>query len=197
MTDFELIERCVKEDKAAWDAFVDKFSRLIYSTIHHTLVLYGRPTGGSQIKDLFQDIFVYILENDYKVLKDFKGRNGCKLSSYLSVITIRKVIDSFRRLKKDCLSLDVKDENVLSEQPDQSSLVYETMEQIEFAKLTEELLSQLKKDEADLFRMVFYDQKSPAEIAKEFGISVDYFYVLKKRILNKLKTIAEYKQIRI
>ena len=197
MNDFELIQGCIKEDKAAWDAFVDKFSRLIYSTIHHTIMLYGRPRGQCQIKDIFQDIFVSIMENDYKVLKDFKGRNGCKFSSYLSTITVRKVIDSFRKLNKDCLYLDVQDENVLLEQSNRTPSVYETLEQAESAKLTEDLLSQLREEEASLFRMVFYQQKSPSEIAKEFGISVDYFYVLKKRILNKLKTIAEQKQIQI
>ena len=190
MNDFELIQGCIEKDKAAWDAFVEKFARLICCTIHRTFAFYGRPIGERVKEDLLQDVFVYLCEDNGRSFRAFQGKNGCKFSSYLSVITQRKAIDYLRKLKTDCLSSGIPDEGVLTERPDTGQTIDETLEQQDFVETAEDLLAHLQNQEAHLCRLFFFQQKSPESIAKELGISVDYFYVMKKRVLSKLKAMS-------
>ncbi len=197
MNDFELIRQCVDKDKKTWDLFVEKFSRLIYDSIIQTFKCYGRYVETGSVADLHNDIFLFLLENDCRALRAFRGANGCKLSHYLRTIAVRKTIDYLRRLKPNCqLTID-DEEDALTEPAEKSDAVYAMMEQEEMVEIMKELLGQLRDDEAHLCRMFFYEDKSPQSIARELGISVDYFYVSKKRILNKLKTMADQKGIQI
>ena len=197
MNDVTLIQGCVNKDRATWDIFVARFSRLIYDAIIRSLQCYGRRVDKDTIADLHNDVFIFLLDNECRALRAFEGRNGCKLSYYLRTIAVRKTIDYLRKLNSDELLPRDNNEKALAEQKDDSVEICEVMVQEEAVEITQDLLSRLREDEARLCRMLFYEGKTPAAIARELGISVDYFYVSKKRILNKLKTMAERKGIEI
>src|SRR3989338_7605358 len=99
MDDFELIKGCITGDKASWDYFVEQFSRLIYDSIHRTFRKYGANLNEDVINDLHGDIFLSLLDNDYRKLRSFEGRNGCSLASFIRIIAVNKTIDYWRRLK--------------------------------------------------------------------------------------------------
>ena len=52
-----LIKRCLSQDKKAWDAFVDRYSRLISHAIVKTLAKYSCPPEQHVVEDLFQTVF--------------------------------------------------------------------------------------------------------------------------------------------
>ncbi|MBI3617737.1 MAG: SIMPL domain-containing protein [Candidatus Omnitrophica bacterium] len=99
MDDFELIKGCIAGGKRFWDVFVEQFTRLIYDSIIRTFKKYGAEINQDIIDDLHNDIFVFLLDDQYNALKAFEGRNGCTLASYIRTIAIRKTIDYWRRLR--------------------------------------------------------------------------------------------------
>jgi hypothetical protein len=76
-----LIARCVKGEKAAWDAFVRQYSGLIYHTIRKTFALHHTEPRMEIVDDLFQDIFLSLVNNEFAQLRRFRGDDGCTLAS--------------------------------------------------------------------------------------------------------------------
>ncbi|MGH7855371.1 MAG: RNA polymerase sigma factor, partial [Candidatus Binatia bacterium] len=102
MTDEEktLIAGCVKTDKPAWDEFVQQYSKLVYHTIRKTLALHHAEVFPDLVEDLFQEVFLALVKDNFSQLRRFRGDNGCTLASWLRMITARRTIDHLRKLKK-------------------------------------------------------------------------------------------------
>ncbi len=198
MDDFNLIRNCIAGDKKSWDQLVEKFGRLIYDSIIRTLRKFGRQVRQEDLEDLHQNFFTDLLDNDHKVLKQFEGRNGCSLASYLRVIAVRKTIDYLRALTP-VVSLDeVSEQDGSFDYLLKDLIVFNTQKDIEqkdAVTLNAILLQELKEDEQRLCKMIFLDQRNPDCIAEDMGISIDHFYVRKQRMLQKLRKIAIAKRL--
>lgn len=103
------MQRCVKGDALAWDEFISRYSRLIYNYIHSILRLHGinRPAQDS-VSDLFQEIFLSLLKDDFRKLRTFKAKNGCSLASWLRQVTVNHTIDYLRKTRGS-VSLEEED----------------------------------------------------------------------------------------
>ena len=99
MDDLEFVRRCVKGDRRAWNEFVEKYSSLIYNYIHSVLKIKGHTFTQENIHDLFQEIFLSLVKDNFKKLSSFKALNGCSLASWLRQVTINFTIDYIRKLK--------------------------------------------------------------------------------------------------
>lgn len=114
MDDLDFVQRCVKKDKHAWDEFVEKYSRLIYNYIYSVLKLkIPNQFSLDQVNDLFQEIFLSLVKDDFKKLKSFKARNNCSLASWLRQVVVNFTIDYLRKLKPH-LSLDEETDDEFS-----------------------------------------------------------------------------------
>lgn len=106
MDELEFIRRCIGGDKQAWDKFVKQYSRLIYSYIYLILKQRNISFTTSLVEDLFQDIFLHLVKDNFKKLSQFKGRSS--FSSWLKVVVINFVLDFLRRKEISCVSLEEK-----------------------------------------------------------------------------------------
>ena len=106
MSEREFIQRCLKNDKAAWDEFVDRYSRLIYNYIYSVFKIKGIAPSSDTINDLFQEIFLSLIKDNFQKLRQFKGRNNASLASWLRVITINFCLDHLKKEKKLSSSLE-------------------------------------------------------------------------------------------
>lgn len=92
MNDAELIQRCIRKEKEAWDIFVQRYSRLIYWAIRKRLTVSGFTLQEDDIQAIFQDVFLTILEgNKLAQLKDVKFLPG-----WLAMIASNKTVDYIR-----------------------------------------------------------------------------------------------------
>jgi len=97
MTDQEkdLLAGCLNGQKSAWDDLVQQFSRLIYHTIKKTLSLFHVEPRSDIVEDLFQDLFLSLMRDDFRKLRQFRGERGTGLATWLRVIASRQTIDFF------------------------------------------------------------------------------------------------------
>ena len=126
--DLELFKKCAQGDKKAWKLFVNKYSCLIYSSIHKIFKIKNFRYTKDDVDDLFSDIFLKLFENNCKKLHQFEGKNGCSPATWISTIATRIVLD-FLRTHKESDSIDNQDEN------ENSHVVMTPWLPLEFAKV--------------------------------------------------------------
>jgi RNA polymerase sigma-70 factor (ECF subfamily) len=95
-----LIADCVRGDKAAWDSFVERYSKLVYHTIKTTASFRQAETPPGFADDLFQDVFLSLVQDDFAQLRRFRGDNGCTLASWLRMIAARRTVDHLRKQRR-------------------------------------------------------------------------------------------------
>jgi len=183
MTDKErsLISGCLRQDKAAWDAFVLQYSALVYHTIKRTLTLHHVQFQSELVEDLYQDFFLSILRDGCKKLNQFRGDQGCSLASWLRVIAARLAIDFLRRQRPSGSDA----EGIVGDgyDPAQSLLGREQ------EKLLNDAIQSISARERILIDL-FYRQGLPAEeVAGVLKTSVGAVYTQKSRLLEKLREI--------
>lgn len=113
--DLRFVRRCVRGDRQAQDELVERYSRLIYSYIHQALKIKGSGFYGQEnIKDIFQGVFLFLIQNDFRKLRTYKARNGCSLAGWLKRVTINFTISYLRGMTGGVVCLDTESDEGLS-----------------------------------------------------------------------------------
>jgi DNA-directed RNA polymerase specialized sigma24 family protein len=89
----------IKGDKEAWDAFVNRFSSLIYSAIYRVLSSYLKKIDQWDLNEVFQEVFIRLIKDDYHLLKSYNPSRA-SLSTWLTIISRSTAIDFLRRRPK-------------------------------------------------------------------------------------------------
>ena len=187
--DLKLIKACVKGDKAKWNEFIQKYSRLIYNYIHNTAKIKGSQLTDEVIKDIFQGIFSRLIEDNYRRLRNFKAKNGCRLASWLRTITINYTLDYLSR-SKSTVSLDQEDEegnslkDILSDNSasqDEDLINKELLEQLMFC------IDKLNSEEKHFIDLYMHRGLDLGQIVEVLRIGRGAVDVRKQRIIAKLK----------
>lgn len=111
MDDLEFVQRCVQGDRQSWREFVDKYSRLIYNYIHSVSRAKGSSLTQENLNDIFQEIFLSLVANNFNKLKSFKAKNGSSLASWLRQVSINAAIDHMRKIKPALISIDEENDS--------------------------------------------------------------------------------------
>lgn len=96
-----LVRECgLSTDPSAWTEFVDTFNRRIVAAVIRERRLRGLATDSSAadaVSDLVQDVYLRILANDRRALRDFRGETETAVFAYLARIVRATVGDRTRR----------------------------------------------------------------------------------------------------
>jgi len=179
----KLIAGCVKGEKPAWDAFVRQYSNLIYHTIKKTFSLHYTEPRPDLVDDLFQEVFLSLVTDDFAQLRRFRGDRGCTLASWLRMIAARRTIDHLRkaRLQRQTITdaADCTD--------DVSDAVSERLWSESLARVLDTLAPRER-----IMIDVFFRQNLPAQdVASILHLSIGAVYTQKSRILDKLRKTLE------
>jgi RNA polymerase sigma factor (sigma-70 family) len=188
----ELLDGCVRGDPAARTEFVEQYASIVSFGISVIFKQFGRPYRREEIEDLSQEIFLALFDHDCRKLKQYQGRNGCSLASWLRIVANRATIDRLRKEGRT-VSLDDPEGNegrrILEARVDSSSGPEPNVEAAERAGRVRELVALLPaKDQ--IFVQLFYFQGLPIdEVAEAIGITTNAAYVRKMRLHEKLRRL--------
>ncbi|MCK5187149.1 MAG: sigma-70 family RNA polymerase sigma factor [Deltaproteobacteria bacterium] len=189
ITEDELLKGCISKDKGKWDLFVKKYNKLIYHTIYKTLRVNDKPTGPDDVNDLFQEVFASLYADNFKKLRVFDPVKGCSsLASWLRMITVRMTIDHLRKNKPTTSIDDLPTEP--SQAGHQEAIINE-----ESLNQLKDLLKELQAKDKLLVELFFMRELPPEEVAQILHISVGAFYTRKNRVIERLKNIANDRNI--
>lgn len=182
----ELLKECIKGDKKVWDLFVDRYTKLIYNTILKTLQMYRSEFLYHDLEDIHNNIFLSLIEDDYKKLRQYKGLNGCTVSSWIMVIATNTTLNFIKR-NKTSISLDDpldEDRSLRDTIPDPQPSVIKQLEELEQSEMLKEIMDGLGSDDKLFLKYYYEEELSPEEIAGIMNLSVSAIYSKKNRIIE-------------
>jgi RNA polymerase sigma-70 factor (ECF subfamily) len=137
------------------------------------------------------------MENDYRKLRQYEGRNGCTVSSWLMVVTTNFTLNIIKR-QKSYIPIDVATgdsmgviEKISNPQPQPE----EELTDVEYGKILKELIKDLNTNDMLFLKLYYEKELPPEEIAEMLNLTVSTVYSKKNRVREKLKKIAKKKNI--
>ncbi len=191
-----LLNECIKGNKAAWDAFVVRYTRLVYTAIQRTLRRYKYDLIYDDIEDLHNDVFVLLMEDNYKKLRQYRGDS--KVSTWIYTIAVNFTINYITRTKTHGLLDDLHPytgETMLERLEKDRLSRLEDFERAEKLITLHELVGDLKPKDRLFYSYCFKNKLPPEEIAVIMNISTSTVYSKKNRIVEKLKKIAKKRKM--
>ncbi len=79
----ELIDACINRSKKAWEILVKKYAPIIKRIIERKY----KNFPSEEIEDLLQEVFKRLIDNNFKILRKFKGDNEKIFIAYMKKIT--------------------------------------------------------------------------------------------------------------
>lgn len=189
-TDADIIEGCLSGDRSAWNAFVDRFSRLIYWSIHKTIAGTSFDKRADFADEVFQDVFKRLLEKEELA----RLRRIESVKKFLCVMAAHMAHDRMRSLTRSERDLSIlADSNegdgeaaasletsVSAPGPDSGAMTREQGEIIEKA------LSELTEKERTCIELHYLRDMTHKEIAGILGVPQDTVSSVIRRTREKL-----------
>ena len=188
--DRQLLSKCFSGDRKASETLVREFSALVYGSVQYTLMTRHVPYNRQDLEDLHNTVFLRLFEQECKKLRQYQGKNGCSLASWIRMIAVRTVLDHLRKKgvdamvwQKKCLPLEDLPELEADEVEPSVK-----MEKAEKERVLREGMRSLPPRHR-LFMKLHLEQGLPvAEVAETMRLSVGNAYTLKHRAVEKLKS---------
>lgn len=174
--DRELLRRCLHHEPGAWSDFVERFLGLVYHVIQHTANLRTYPLAPADAEDLASQAMLQIIDNDYAVLRQFRGQ--ASLATYLTVVVRRVVVQElFRRAQaKDAPAKPAPEPEAPAERPS-----------LELVEEVGRLLKRLPTKERAVVRLYYLEGRTYEEISDELDVPVNSVGSILSRARKKLK----------
>ena len=171
----ELVPKCLRGDKSAWDAFVDRYAGVIFSAVRRTL---RGGSGGDEAvtpEDIAQDVFLRLVKDDFRLLKTYDPARA-SLVTWLTIVTRSAAIDHLRRKRLPAAPLE--------DAPPPAAPAPTSRSGIAAEELPAEVLTARQRL---LLHLLFDREMAPAEAAKLLGCSVQTVRSTKHKAIQKLR----------
>jgi RNA polymerase sigma-70 factor (ECF subfamily) len=170
-----------------WAEFVARYERLITSCVLKVLRRYGAVFSSEDLEDLVNDVWVTLLRDDMKKLRQYDANRGFRIASFIGLVATNTTIDHLRARQAESRPLDEVMEDFVSLAIAPARDVVEDREQAELARAA---LARLSREERDFVVHVFHDERAPEELARTLGVTTNTIYSRKFKIREKLARIV-------
>jgi RNA polymerase sigma-70 factor (ECF subfamily) len=183
-----LSARTGRERERTWSVFVERFRRLIGSCVRGALVRYGAPARPDDIDDLVGEVWIALLDDDLRRLRAFSPDRGARLSTFIGLLATNHTIDRLRRRRIDATSLDdlATSHRALAVKETTSG----ELESRQHAVLAQAALCRLSASERSFVAVAFCEERDPAVMARELGVTKTTIYTRKVKVRDKLRRLV-------
>lgn len=170
-----------------WAELVRRYERLIVSCVVKALRRYGATFSRDDLDDLVGDVWLVLLREDMKKLRQYDATRGFRIASFLGLVATNATIDHLRARQAESTPLDEVIEDYASLRAEAPRDVVEARQEAEIARAA---LAQLSGDERAFVVDCFRDERSPEELARALGVTTNTVYSRKFKIREKLQKIV-------
>lgn len=188
ITDDLIIKKCINNENTGWDILVEKYYKLIYNKIYHTLSILNCENLNQIVDDIYQEVFL-------KILKSFIKKVEIKnLKAWIVRISYTTTIDYLRKHFKEKKILsdepveEIKNLTNSKDIPDNHLLDKEKVEKISNA------LNTLSDKEQLILKLYYYHNMKYEEIGKIINTSTGSVGGLKSNAEKKLYKLLVEKE---
>ncbi|EDM27472.1 probable RNA polymerase sigma-H factor [Lentisphaera araneosa HTCC2155] len=181
-----LLQKLNMGSQVAWDDFDQTYRKLI--------LLRGRDRGLSN--DELDDLVQIVLINIFKSNSIFKydGSKG-RFRDYLKTIIDRRSFDLIRKRKNALESLNELGDKGIVLSSDDHEVAEKHWEEEWQKHLLEQAIeyisAEVQPQSITIFRMLAQDHMAPEQVAEELDINVDAVYVVKHRMMKRIKPVLK------
>ena len=102
------LDACIRGDKRAWDAFVERWAGVIHAAVQRACQGDRGAAARENVEDTVQDVFVRLIKDDSHLLRSYDpGR--ASLSTWLTLVARSTAIDRLRRKRLPTAALNPDD----------------------------------------------------------------------------------------
>jgi RNA polymerase sigma factor (sigma-70 family) len=188
-TDRDFVNECVSGNKAALEEFVRRFSDPVYRTIQYTFKTKNTSYTKQDLEDLHNNVFLGLFEKRCKRLRQYKGKNGCSLHSWVRIVTVRIVIDHLRKEANSPLGwwkTDLPVEAFALKAKDSKPWIH--MDRARLQGLAKAGMNELLPRDRLFIKLHFIGDLSIREVAGIMNISEANAHSLKHRAIKRLRS---------
>jgi RNA polymerase sigma-70 factor (ECF subfamily) len=171
-----------------WKEFVERYERLITSCVLKVLRRYGAVFSVDDLEDLVGDVWLTLLRDDMRKLRQYDEERGFRISSFIGLVATNSTIDHLRGRQAEAAPLDETAETFAAIAQGGRDCV----EDREQAELARQALGLLTVDERSFVVECFHAERSPEELARQLGITTNTVYSRKFKIRAKLARIVAH-----
>jgi RNA polymerase sigma-70 factor, ECF subfamily len=175
------------EHNRLWGELVGRYERLIVSCVVKALRRYGATFSRDDLDDLTGDVWLALLRDDMRKLRQYDAARGFRIASFLGLVATNVTIDHLRARQAEAAPLDEVVEDYASLRAEAPRDLVEAREEAELARAA---LEQLSGDERAFVVDCFREERSPEELARALGVTTNTVYSRKFKIREKLQKIV-------
>jgi RNA polymerase sigma factor (sigma-70 family) len=173
----------------SWHEFVRRYERTILLCIVHVMRRYGAMFSREDLNDLSAEVWLTLLRNDLRKLRQYDAGRGLTLASFIRLVATNTTIDFLRARRAQANALDGATERE-SMQAEAGESPSDSCDFSQRAELAREALCRLSSDERSFVVEVFQEERSPEDLARTLGVSTNTIYSRKFKIRAKLARIV-------
>ncbi len=182
--DRQLIDRCLGKEPGAWNDFVDRYMGLIYHVIHHVSHARSIALSAPDIEDIAAEIFLAIVDDDYGVLRRFKGDSA--LPTYLTVVARRVCVkEVIKRHREAELGHTNAHRAIVGDDGSGEAASIATAEEVQ------RMLEHISDREAEVVRLYHLKYLNYRQIAKQLNIPENSVGPILAKARQNLRRVAE------
>jgi RNA polymerase sigma-70 factor (ECF subfamily) len=193
----ELLKKCVKKDKKAWDIFIKRYGYIVEKSVRYKLKALNIRSSREEYRDIVQEVFLIIWDKN----RLLAVKNAETLKGWLAIVSINITSNYCRKeiFKKaeNTLSLDEDLSpagtgcTLHSVIMDKKSDVFRETESEEFRGLIEREISKLEYRQQLAIKFQLYDGKTQRDISEIMNIPEGTAATLLKRAKSRLRKRLE------
>jgi RNA polymerase sigma factor (sigma-70 family) len=189
----ELLEALLRattrsERDRRWAPFARRYERLLASCVLKVLRRYGATFSREDLDDLINDVWLLLLRDDMKKLRQYDATRGFRIASFLGMVATNATIDYLRARDAESVPLDDALTDLASLRAAEAPA--EEVEERQRAALAQAALAQLSGADREFVQWAFRDEVAPEEMARALGISTNTVYSRKFKVRAKLQRIV-------
>ncbi|MGA1795424.1 MAG: RNA polymerase sigma factor [bacterium] len=187
----ELLKECLNGKEWAWEAFHERFSRLINATIFQTARVHWIDLKPEDMRDCEQAIWSSFLENECNKLRCYRGDNGCTLATWLRTCTVNATLNFLDALIRSTSRYVPLGENAHPVNKEIENVERHIAEQEELERVMKIIRENLTSRERLFVTFHWLDEMSFNEISPIMNLPPRNLYVLKHRIQKKIRRLLK------
>jgi RNA polymerase sigma-70 factor (ECF subfamily) len=187
LPDLQLLDAVLGQDELAWKELIRRFRGLIFRCITKVLCKYESVLSNEDVNEIFSEVCFNLVRNDMKKLRAYDPKRGCKLGSWIGLISINTSYDHLRVTARQPM-LD-RIEGIIEREDQTPDPLDNLLEKERWIRLND--LASDFSDKDQRFLELYYGRgMKPSEVARIMKISVKTVYSKKNKIRNKLVAMA-------
>ncbi|MEE8154649.1 MAG: sigma-70 family RNA polymerase sigma factor [Phycisphaerales bacterium] len=162
---------CLEGDKQAWDAFVQRYSGVIYAAVGRVGGSRSAGSTGRTTEDVAQEVFVRLIKDDYRLLRKFEPQRA-SLETWLTLVARSVAIDCLRKRRLETSGLDSSQIPAAEPTPDGQTVPLHLLTARQRLVLT----------------LLFDEDRSVAEAAQMLSVDEQTIRSTKHKALSRLRS---------